>query len=80
MKNYNLIKEWMQENGIFYDFNIHNNDHLNDYVDGLRAKLPELYAFLRKNDIVPEHSLQGFMHMIELSLNRALYNKMHGEY
>lgn len=72
------IRNWMQDNGVYYEFNVNNPDHFNDYIRDFAAKIPELYKFMRKNEYLPENTLQSFTHMLELQLNKAYQEAMMG--
>ena len=55
------IQNWMTKEHIFYDVNPMDQNRMDDYMDRLREKLPELYKFCRTLDITPENSYDRFV-------------------
>jgi len=72
------LKDFMTKEHIFYEVNPMNQKEMDDYMYRVKAKLPELYKFCIKLDIVKENSYDSFIHMLEHSINVGVNKALFG--
>ena len=65
------IHNWLLDNKLYYYISPMNDERVDEYMERLEDKLPELYRVLRELDIIPKDSYHKFVSIVESGIYRG---------